>query len=43
MTTVENAAPIPENWLWRSGPRPAGATVIFDVDGVLADACSTWP
>ena len=38
MTTVDNSAPIPENWLWRTDPRPSGATVIFDVDGVLADA-----
>jgi len=26
------------HWWWREGPRAAGRAVIFDVDGVLADA-----
>lgn len=29
-----------ETWRWRDGPRPTGATVVFDVDGVLSDATS---
>jgi hypothetical protein len=28
----------PGTWTWRAGARPAGPAVIFDVDGVLADA-----
>jgi hypothetical protein len=29
-----------ENWLWRDEPRPGGAAVVFDLDGVLSDASS---
>lgn len=28
----------PENWMWRDGQVEAGPAVVFDVDGVLADA-----
>lgn len=28
----------PDMWRWRSEPVPPGPTVVFDVDGVLADA-----
>jgi hypothetical protein len=28
----------PENWHWRERPAPGGPAVIFDIDGVLADA-----
>ena len=28
----------PQNWWWKSGPMLGGRAVIFDVDGVLADA-----
>lgn len=28
----------PENWHWRNEAIPAGPAVIFDIDGVLADA-----
>ena len=28
------------NWHWRAGPIPPGATVVFDLDGVLSDAAS---
>jgi hypothetical protein len=28
----------PENWHWREGSSGAGPAVIFDIDGVLADA-----
>ena len=28
----------PENWRWRTGPLAAGRAVVFDVDGVLANA-----
>jgi hypothetical protein len=28
----------PANWWWRRGPVVPGRTVIFDIDGVLADA-----
>lgn len=28
----------PENWLWRDGPVPPGPAIVFDIDGVLADA-----
>ena len=28
----------PGTWTWRAGPKAAGPAVIFDVDGVLADA-----
>ncbi len=31
-------APSPGNWHWRATPVPAGPAVIFDMDGVLADA-----
>jgi phosphoglycolate phosphatase-like HAD superfamily hydrolase len=34
MTTVST----PENWHWHEEPRNPGAAVIFDIDGVLADA-----
>jgi len=27
-----------ENWRWREAPREPGLSVIFDIDGVLADA-----
>jgi phosphoglycolate phosphatase-like HAD superfamily hydrolase len=27
-----------EHWWWRDDPRPPGRAVVFDVDGVLADA-----
>lgn len=27
-----------DHWRWRVEPRPAGPAVVFDVDGVLADA-----
>jgi phosphoglycolate phosphatase-like HAD superfamily hydrolase len=27
-----------EHWRWRDGPLDAGAAVVFDIDGVLADA-----
>ena len=27
-----------ENWHWRAEPSAAGPAVIFDIDGVLADA-----
>ena len=27
-----------ENWRWRDEPRAPGPAVIFDIDGVLADA-----
>jgi hypothetical protein len=30
----------PEHWRWRDGPRGAGATVVFDLDGVLSNASS---
>lgn len=35
---MNTTATLPENWLWRAEPRPPGPVVIFDVDGVLADA-----
>ena len=28
----------PDNWRWRTAPAAPGAAVIFDIDGVLADA-----
>jgi hypothetical protein len=28
----------PDTWHWRAGPVAAGPTVVFDIDGVLADA-----
>jgi phosphoglycolate phosphatase-like HAD superfamily hydrolase len=28
----------PDNWRWRAGPIEPGATVVFDMDGVLSDA-----
>lgn len=28
----------PENWWWRQGPLAPGRAVVFDIDGVLADA-----
>ena len=28
----------PRTWTWREAPRPPGAAVVFDIDGVLADA-----
>lgn len=28
----------PQNWTWRAGPVEPGATVVFDMDGVLSDA-----
>ena len=31
-------AKIRENWHWRSPPGGPGSAVIFDIDGVLADA-----
>ncbi len=31
-------ATAPENWTWRSEPLAGGPAVIFDIDGVLADA-----
>lgn len=39
--------PTPENWLWRAGP-VEGDCVVFDLDGVLADAAGrqhllAWP
>jgi phosphoglycolate phosphatase-like HAD superfamily hydrolase len=38
----------PRNWHWRAGPVTPGPSVIFDVDGVLADATGRqhfleWP
>lgn len=38
----------PENWLWRDGPVSPGPAVVFDIDGVLADAAHRqhlldWP
>lgn len=38
----------PENWMWRAGPVDAGSAVVFDIDGVLADAAHRqhlldWP
>ena len=30
----------PDNWRWRTAPVPAGAAVVFDIDGVLSDATS---
>ena len=30
--------PVRDHWTWRSEPRPGGDAVVFDVDGVLADA-----
>ena len=27
-----------DNWLWRESPVEAGATIVFDMDGVLSDA-----
>jgi hypothetical protein len=32
------AIPMSPSWHWRDGPVPAGATVVFDIDGVLSDA-----
>jgi hypothetical protein len=29
-----------ETWRWHSEPRPSGATVVVDVDGVVSDATS---
>jgi phosphoglycolate phosphatase-like HAD superfamily hydrolase len=29
---------IPSNWSWRDEPCEPGATVVFDIDGVLSDA-----
>jgi hypothetical protein len=29
---------LPEHWVWRDGPVAGGPAVVFDVDGVLADA-----
>ena len=31
-------ASTPPNWAWREGSVAAGATVVFDIDGVLSDA-----
>lgn len=28
----------PDTWRWRDGPRAPGPAVVFDIDGVLADA-----
>lgn len=38
----------PENWQWRDGPVEPGPAIVFDVDGVLADAAHRqhlleWP
>lgn len=38
----------PENWMWRDGRVEPGRTVVFDIDGVLADAAHRqhlldWP
>jgi len=35
---VSAAAEYPSTWTWRDTPRPPGPAVIFDIDGVLADA-----
>lgn len=32
------ATSTPDTWRWREGPRPPGPAVVFDIDGVLADA-----
>ena len=29
---------VPDNWLWREEPLSGGRTVVFDIDGVLANA-----
>jgi phosphoglycolate phosphatase-like HAD superfamily hydrolase len=45
---LEQLVRTPHNWHWRAGAVPAGPSVIFDVDGVLADATGRqhlldWP
>jgi phosphoglycolate phosphatase-like HAD superfamily hydrolase len=35
---VTRTAATPENWCWRTDDRTGGRAVIFDIDGVLADA-----
>jgi phosphoglycolate phosphatase-like HAD superfamily hydrolase len=45
---LEHAPRTPRNWHWRTGPVAPGPSVIFDVDGVLADASGRqhlleWP
>ena len=43
-----NPSTVPDNWRWRDGPVDAGASVVFDMDGVLSDAAGRqhyldWP
>jgi hypothetical protein len=35
---VSGSSKIPSNWSWRDEPRQPDAAVVFDIDGVLADA-----
>ena len=35
-----DAGPTPAHWWWRDGPAEPGRAVVFDLDGVLADAAS---
>jgi len=35
---VSRESPYRGTWTWRAAPRPPGPAVIFDIDGVLADA-----
>jgi phosphoglycolate phosphatase-like HAD superfamily hydrolase len=47
-STLEHVPRTPRNWYWRADPVAPGPSVIFDVDGVLADASGRqhlleWP
>jgi len=38
VSAAESTTALPQHWRWRNGPVEPGPAVVFDMDGVLADA-----